>query len=111
MIGKKPFARSKAAGSQPAANLALAKAYQRLFSGNGTIEDGEMVLTDLATEFDYYRRPRYVDWLARRQSPDGFELHSALCNARAEVVQRILDHVRLGEEDMLRLEAAARLER
>jgi len=108
---KHPFARASEAGKPAAVDLILAKAYQRVFGGNGTRDDAEMVLTDLTTSFDYYTRPRYVDWLMRRQSPDGFELHSALCNARCEVVQHVLDRVRLSEEDMLRLETAARLER
>ncbi len=107
---KKPFARAGAAGGPARANLARVQAYRRLFAGNGSKEDAETVLTDLADFFGYYRRPTYRQWLAERQSPAGYELHSALCNARAEVVQRILDFVNLDPDQLVALEKAARLE-
>jgi hypothetical protein len=106
----KPFARAGAARGPAKADLARVKAYQNLFAGNGSKEDAETVLTDLADFFGYYRRPTYRQWLAERQSPDGFELHSALCNARAEVVQRILDLAMLDDGQLVALERAARLE-
>jgi hypothetical protein len=107
----KPFARASAHGGPTKAALVLAQSYQRLFSGNGTQEDAEVVMTDLADTFGYYRRPTYREWLAKRNSADGFELHSALCNARAEVIQHILDLVMLSDTRMVELEKAARLER
>jgi len=110
MSKARPFARAGVAGGPAKADLARAQAYQRLFAGNGGKEDAEIVLTDLTDFFGYYRRPTYRQWLAERQSPDGFELHSALCNARAEVVQRILDFVSLEPGQMVALERAARLE-
>jgi len=30
----------------------------------------------------YYRRPSYAAWMAKTKTPEGFELHSALSNAR-----------------------------
>jgi hypothetical protein len=106
----KPFARAGAAGGPAKADLARAQAYQRLFAGNGSKEDAEVVLTDLADFFGYYRRPTYRQWLSERHSPDGFELHSALCNARSEVIQRVLDLVNLSTDQLVALERAARLE-
>lgn len=112
MAKGKPFMRAGAAAPGPAnAELTRTQAYQRLFSGTGGKEDAEIVLTDLADFFGYYRRPTYAKWLGDRQAPDGFELHSALCNARAEVVQRILDYVRLDDDSLIELEKAARLEK
>lgn len=49
-----------------------------------------MVLADLTAATGYYRRPSYGEWLAKTRTPNGFELHSALSNARAEVVQHIM---------------------
>jgi hypothetical protein len=109
----KPFtsAKAKATTKGPTgAELARVHAYQRLFNGNGSKEDAEVVMTDLATYFGYYRRPTYKQWLRDRQAPAGFELHSALCNARAEVVQRIFDYVLLDDGSLVELEKAARLE-
>ena len=40
-----------------------------------------MVLADLAATVGYYRRPSYGEWMAPTNA-DGFELHSALSNAR-----------------------------
>ena len=112
MVAKrKPFTRaSQTSETLTGAELRRANAYRALFAGNGSVEDAEIVLTDLTDYFGYYRRPTYKQWLGDRQAPDGFELHSALCNARAEVVQRILDYVRLDVSALIELEKAARLE-
>ncbi|MBN9253215.1 MULTISPECIES: hypothetical protein [Pseudomonadota] len=105
-MSRKRFARPSDAGGPLAARAALAKAYARVFSG----EDGEMVLADLTATTGYYRRPSYGDWLARTKTPEGFELHSALSNARAEVVRHIMDQLMLEDGDLAALEKAARAE-
>lgn len=106
----KPFARAGAVGGPAKADLARATAFQRLFAGNGTKEDAEMVLAHLADVTGYYRRPNYAEWMARTKTTNGFELHSALSNARAEVVQIIMDFVLMGDDEKIALEKAARLE-
>jgi hypothetical protein len=103
----KPFAHAKQAGSGAKANIALTKAYLRVFSGS----DGEMILSDLAARTGYYKRPSYAEWMRDTKSPHGFELHSALCNARAEVLQHIMGYLTLTEDQLIQLERAARLER
>ncbi|TGT64464.1 hypothetical protein EN802_32635 [bacterium M00.F.Ca.ET.159.01.1.1] len=105
-MSRKRFGRPSDAGGPLAAREALIKAYRRVFSG----EDGELVLADLTATTGYYRRPSYGDWLARTKSPDGFELHSALSNARAEVVQHIMGFLTLEDADLAALEKAARAE-
>lgn len=105
MSGKR-FARSGQAGGPAKSRDALAKAYLRVFSG----EDGEMVLADLAATVGYYRRPSYGEWMARTRTPNGFELHSALGNARAEVVQHIMGFLTLDAAQLAALEKAARAE-
>ncbi|MER8455850.1 hypothetical protein [Mesorhizobium sp. M0643] len=109
MSGKR-FAHSKQAGGPANADLALTTAYQRLFGGNGSKQDAEMVLSNLADVTGYYRRPRYGDWIASTKTPHGFELHSALSNARAEVLQVIMDRLLMDEDQLIALEKAARLE-
>ncbi|RWN18725.1 MAG: hypothetical protein EOR97_24490 [Mesorhizobium sp.] len=105
-MSRKRFAHSGQAGSPARARDALAKAYLRVFSG----EDGEMVLADLAATTGYYRRPSYGEWMARTRTPNGFELHSALSNARAEVVQHIMGFLTLDDAQLVALEKAARAE-
>lgn len=103
----KPFAHSKQAGGPAKAANALAKAYQRTFTG----QDAEMVLADLAAKVGYYNRPSYADWMRKTGSPHGFELHSALCNARAEVLQHIMGFLTMDEDRLIELEKAALKER
>lgn len=103
---RKPFARAGAVGGPAKAQDALTKAYLRIFSG----EDGEMVLADLAAVTGYYRRPSYGEWMARTKTPQGFELHSALSNARAEVLQHIMGFLTIDDDALIALEKAARLE-
>lgn len=103
----KPFAHSKQTGGPAKAADALAKAYLRVFTG----ADGEMVLADLAATVGYYRRPSYAEWMVKTKTPQGFELHSALSNARAEVVQHIMGFLTMDEDRLVALERAARLER
>lgn len=103
---RRPFAHSKQQGGEAKAADALAKAYLRVFSG----QDGEMVLADLAATVGYFRRPSYGEWIAKTKTPQGFELHSALSNARAEVVQHIMDFLTMSEDQLVELEKAARLE-
>ncbi|ANT51215.1 hypothetical protein [Mesorhizobium amorphae] len=105
-MSRKRFAHSTQTGGPARARDALAKAYLRVFSG----EDGEMVLADLAAVTGYYRRPSYGEWMARTKTPNGFELHSALSNARAEVVQHIMRFLTLDEAQLVALEKAARME-
>lgn len=104
---RKNFAHSKQAGGPAKAADALAKAYIRTFTG----ADAEMVLADLAARVGYYDRPSYSDWMKNTGTPHGFELHSALCNARAEVVQRIMGFLTMDEDRLIALEKAAREER
>lgn len=86
----------------------IAKAWTNLQRGNGTVEDFELVLADLVDVTGYYRRPNYSDWMKRTRTPEGFELHSALSNARAEVVQHIMGFLTLDDDTMVALERAAR---
>ena len=106
MTGK-TFAHSKQAGGTAKAADALAKAYLRTFTG----QDAEMVLADLAARVGYYNRPSYAEWMDRTKSPHGFELHSALSNARAEVFQYIMGFLTMDEDRLIELEKAARQER
>lgn len=107
----KKFARAGDAGGDAKADLRRAEAYRRLFvEGNGGREDAEIVLADLADVTGYYRRPSYGEWMQRTKSPHGFELHSALSNARAEVLQHIMGFVAMSEDELIALEKAARLE-
>jgi hypothetical protein len=89
----------------------LTDAYRSLFTGQGKRDDADLVLGDLAALTGYHRRPSYGEWMAKTKSPQGFELHSALCNARAEVVQHIMGFLTLTDDDLVMLEKAARLER
>ena len=68
------------------------------------------LVADLAATVGYYRRPSYSEWMARTRTPEGFELHSALSNARAEVVQHIMGFLTLDETQLAALEKAARAE-
>ncbi|RWO68967.1 MAG: hypothetical protein EOS17_16870 [Mesorhizobium sp.] len=106
MSKPKTFNRAGLAGGPAKAQDALTKAYLRVFTG----ADGEMVLADLVDKAGYCRRPNYHDWMARTKTPAGFELHSALSNARAEVVQHIMDFLTLDDDQRIALERAARLE-
>jgi hypothetical protein len=103
---EKTFAHSKQAGGPVKAREALTKAYLRIFA----TQDGQMILADLAHITGYYRRPSYGKWIADTKTPHGFELHSALSNARAEVVQHIMDFLTLSEDQLVALEKAARAE-
>jgi len=105
-VTRKSIAHAGQAGGPAKAADARAKAYLRVFQG----EAGEIVLADLANVTGYYRRPSYAEWLAKTQTPHGFELHSALSNARAEVLQHIMGFLTLTDEDLVALERAARLE-
>lgn len=109
MAGK-TFAHSKAQGGPAKAQAALTQAYIRLFDGRGNRQDAEMVMTDLASVTGYYRRPSYGEWIAKTKTPAGFELHSALCNARAEVLQHIMGFLTMDQDQLVALEKAARLE-
>lgn len=103
---EKTFAHSKQHGDPAKARNALAKAYLRVFSS----QEGQMVLSDLAHMTGYYRRPSYGEWMAKTKTPQGFELHSALSNARAEVLQHIMSFLTLSEDELVALEKAARAE-
>lgn len=103
---KKTFAHSKQAGTPAQAQQALTQAYLRMFA----TQDGQMILADLANITGYYRRPSYGEWMAKTKTPHGFELHSALSNARAEVVQHIMNFLTLSEDQLVALEKAARAE-
>jgi hypothetical protein len=106
-VTDKPFAHSRQGRGPAKAADALAKAYLRVFTG----EDGEMVLADLAAVTGYYKRPSYGEWMLKTKTPQGFELHSALSNARAEVLQHIMGFLTMDEDRLIALERAARLER
>ena len=104
------FSHASQAGGPAKTEQRRSLAYQRLFDGNGSREDAEVVLTHLADITGYYRRPSYPEWMAKTGSPQGFELHSALCNARAEVLQVMMGYLAMSEDEMVALEKAARLE-
>lgn len=106
----KPYARAGAAGGDAKAELRRTEAYRNLFNGNGGREDAEIVMTDLADMTGYFRRPSYAEWMVKTKSPHGFELHSALSNARAEVLQHIMGFLNMSEDELVALEKAARLE-
>ena len=53
----------------------------------------------------------YGQWMQDTKSPHGFELHSALSNAHAEVVQHIMGFLTMTDDQLIALEKAARLER
>lgn len=97
--------------SGPPKRLRLAQSWKRIQSGNGSVEDFELILTDLVDMTGYYRRPSYSDWMLRTKTPEGFELHSALSNARAEVVQHIMGFLTLDDDAMIALEREARASR
>lgn len=103
---EKTFAHSKQNGGPARSKQALTNAYLRLFS----TQDGQMVLSDLAHMTGYYRRPSYGEWMAKTKTPQGFELHSALSNARAEVLQHIMSFLTMTEDQLVALEKAARAE-
>lgn len=103
---EKAFPHSKQHGGPIKSRQALTQAYLRLFS----TQDGQMVLADLANVTGYYRRPSYGEWMVKTKTPHGFELHSALSNARAEVLQHIMDFLTLSEDQLVALEKAARAE-
>lgn len=103
---EKTFAHSKQAGGPVKSREALTKAYLRMFA----TQDGQMILADLANVTGYYRRPSYGEWMAKTKTPQGFELHSALSNARAEVVQHIMNFLTMTEDQLVALERAARAE-
>ena len=88
-----------------------ANAWRNLKNGNGTVEDFELIMADLVAVTGYYRRPNYAEWMKRTQSPDGFELHSALCNARAEVLQHIMGYLNMSDAELVDLEKLARAEK
>lgn len=90
--------------------LSIVKAWQAIQRGNATVGDFEIAFIDLVYVAGYFRRPSYSEWIARTKTPQGFELHSALSNARAEVVQHIMDHLNLDDDALIALERAARLE-
>lgn len=89
--------------------LELTKAWQRIRDQNPN--EFEIILTDLVDMTGYYRRPSYADWMMRTKTPSGFELHSALSNARAEVVQHVMGYLAMPDEALIALERAARAER
>lgn len=107
---RKWFSFSKQQGGPNKAELALTEAVRRIFDGNGTKADAEMLLVHLVDKAGYFRRPNLSDWMTKTGSPAGFELHSALCNARAEVVQTIIDFLTLDDEQMVELQRAALVE-
>lgn len=91
-------------GTPQEADLVLAHAYRRLFTG----KEGEMVLSDLLALTGFFRPPNYVDWLKRTGTSQGFELHCALQAARAEPIRAILNHLNKSDDQMIALEKAAR---
>lgn len=106
----KRFTRAGEFGGPAKADLTLIEAYKRLFDGHGNKQDAEMVMADLASATGYYRRPSLAEWMTRTRSPEGYELHCALCNARAEVLQHIMDKLQMDDDTLVSLEQAARLE-
>ena len=83
-----------------AANLALVNAYTAVFSGNGTSEEAEIVLADLANASGFYsvEDARVSDAEARQ------------ANGRREMMVRILSMTRLSSEQRNALFDAAQAE-
>lgn len=104
------FAFSRQAKGMASADLALVEAVRRVFEGNGTKADADMLLVHLVEKAGYYRRPSYAEWIASTKSAAGYELHCALCSARAEVVQTILDFLALDDDKLIDLQRAALME-
>lgn len=90
------------------AELKRVKAYQRVFTGQGSREDADIVMSDMAALTGFFRPPSYADWMAKTKTPLGFELHCALHAARQEPLRRILDCVDMTDAQILELEKAAR---
>jgi hypothetical protein len=111
MSEARKVATSKAVARGDAAQKnARVQAYKRLFSGNGTRDDADIVLSDLLATTGYFRPPNYAEWMARTKTPAGFELHCALQAARAEPMRHIMDYLALTEDQIIALEKAAREE-
>jgi len=96
------------AASPQAAELVRIKAYQRMFSGQGSKEDADIVMSDLTAMTGFFRPPNYAQWMQKTGTPQGFELHCALHAARQEPIRKILDCIDMTDAQLLELEKAAR---
>lgn len=94
--------------SAPESDLKRVQAYRRMFAGQGSREDADIVMSDLAALTGFFRPPNYAQWMQKTGTPHGFELHCALHAARAETLRRILDCIDMTDAQMLELEKAAR---
>jgi hypothetical protein len=94
--------------SRDAKKLRVAEAWRNFQRGNGTIEDFQAVLADLVAESGYYTRPSYAQWRRIEGHPDGFELHCALLNERAKLVEYIIGYLGLTDDELIALEQATR---
>ena len=101
------FARATDGNGPAATRVALERAYNTFLS----TQEGQVILTDLLGFFGYYQRPTYQGWLKEYKTSAGFELHSALSNARAEVLEHIMSFLTMSDETKQALEKAARTER
>lgn len=102
---------AKAAAGGPAqAKALLTAAYTRLFSGQGSQADADMVMSDLLNVTGFFRPPNYAEWMAKTKTPQGFELHCALQAARAEPMRHIMNFLSLPDEQVIEMERAARVE-
>lgn len=107
---KKPTT-SRAISSGPTdQKLKRTQAYQRVFSGNGTKEDADIVLVDLLDHTGFFRHPNYGEWMQRTKTPQGYELHCALQAERASVMRRVMDFLAIDDDGLVQLERAARFE-
>lgn len=108
MTTRKITTAKDAAQSAPAADLRRIVAYQKVFSGQGSREDADIVMSDMAALTGFFRPPNYAQWMQKTGTPQGFELHCALHAARAEPLRRILDSINMTDAQILELEKAAR---
>ena len=108
MTSRKIATAKGVSGNKSEAELRQAKAFQTLFSGGGSREDAEIVLSELVALTGFFRPPNYAEWIKNTGTPQGFELHCALQAARAEPIRAILNHLNMSDERMVALEKAAR---
>lgn len=100
---------AKEAASNPAdERIRLAKAYENVFTGQGSREDADMVMADMLAVTGYFRPPSFAAWMQKTKTPQGFELHCALQAARGEVMRHIMDFLAISDDEMVALEKAAR---
>lgn len=107
-----PSTARKLTDTENQAKLRRVKAYQRVFGPDGAADrdDKEIVLTDMLSVTEFFRPPRYSEWMERTKTPLGYELHCALHVARAEIMRHVLNSLNITDDQMIALEKAVREE-